>query len=80
MDDPAASLDQALALLGEVGRSLPAHEAVTELDDATLQVFWREWPRVSGWAGALWRLLDADMALAAESPGDADLDEIGGSG
>jgi hypothetical protein len=80
MDDPAASLDQALALLGQLGREVPAHDAVTELDDATLQVFWREWPRVSGWAGTLWRLLDADLALAAKSPADPDLDEIGGSG
>lgn len=80
MDDPAAQLIEALDLLAEVGDALPAHDAVQDLDDATLQLFWREWPRASAWAGTLWRLLDADLGARAAPAGAPDLDEIGGSG
>lgn len=80
MDDAATRLTEALDLLAEVGDAVPAHEAVTALDDATLQLFWREWPRASAWAGTLWRLLEADLGAAAQPVGDPDLDEIGGSG
>lgn len=71
---------EALDLLAAVGDGLTAREAARELDDATLQVFWREWPRASQWAGELWRVLDADMARPARPAGDPELDEIGGSG
>jgi hypothetical protein len=46
----------------------------------TLQVFWRDWPRVGAWAGALWRQLDADLAVPSSSMNDADIDEVGGEG
>ena len=71
---------EALDLLGQVGDEVPARDAAVHLDDATLQVFWREWPRTSQWAGELWRLLDADLAPAARPVGDPETDEIGGSG
>lgn len=78
MEDATARLMEALDLLAEVADDVPAHVAVSAFDDATLQMFWREWPRTSAWAGMLWRLLDADLAAAA-SPAD-EFDEIGGSG
>lgn len=78
MEDAAARLMEALDLLAEVADDVPAHVAVSAFDDATLQLFWREWPRTSAWAGTLWRLLDADLAEAA-SPA-SEFDEIGGSG
>lgn len=80
MEDAAERLVEALDLLSQVGDDLTAREAAAELDDATLQVFWREWPRASQWAGELWRVLDADLARAARPVGDPELDEIGGSG
>lgn len=53
--------------------------AYEELDETTLQVFWREWPEVSAWAGALWRKVNADLADVA-SPESAERADIGGGG
>lgn len=80
MEDPAARLVEALDLLAQVGDDVTARDAAATFDDATLQVFWREWPRASQWAGELWRLLESDLAGGALPVGDPDLDEIGGSG
>ena len=80
MEDPATRLVAALDQLASVADELTAEEALEELDDVALEVFWRDWPRASAWAGALWRLLDADLAASARPVGDPDLDEIGGSG
>ena len=80
MDDPADQLLEALDLLAEVADTITADDAALELDDATLQTFWREWPRTSAWAGALWRRLNAGLAEPAGVADDPDVDEIGGSG
>ena len=80
VEDPAARLIEALDVLGAVADDVTADQAYEEVDAATLQVFWREWPAVSSWAGALWRRLNADLAQPARPPRDADLDEIGESG
>ncbi len=80
MADPATDLLTARDLLGSVADELTSDQAAEELDDATLQLFWREWPRTSGWAGALWRTLNADLARRSRPAGDPELDEIGGSG
>jgi hypothetical protein len=80
VDDPGERLVQALDLLAQVGDAITARQAARDLDDATLQVFWREWPQASQWAGELWRVLDADLARAARPVEDPELDEIGGSG
>lgn len=69
---------EALSGLDDVSGELTAEEALAELDDATLQVFWRDWPNISAWAGALWRRLNDDLARPA-SPPTSDLDEVGGS-
>jgi len=69
----------ALTALDEVSGELTADEALAELDDATLQVFWRDWPNITAWAGALWRRLNDDLAQPARPRTDADLDEVGGS-
>ena len=80
MDDPATQFTEALQQLAEVADGFTPEEAVEELDEATLQEFWREWPRTSSWAGALWRRLNADLADASQPVGDPDHDEVGGSG
>lgn len=80
MDDPATDLLSALDLLAGVADELTADRAAEVFDDATLQVFWREWPRSGAWAGALWRTLNDDLARRSRPAGDPELDEIGGSG
>ena len=79
-DDAAERLLQALSQLDGIADELTPEEAVRLIDEASLQVFWRDWPNVSSWAGALWRQLNADLAEPARPPNDAELDEVGGSG
>ena len=55
-------------------------QRLRKLDEATLQVFWRDWPNISSWAGALWRKLNDDLDQPARPTRDPDLDEVGGSG
>jgi hypothetical protein len=80
MDDLSDRLLAALSALETVTGEVTTDEAAAQFDDATLQVFWRDWPRVGAWAGALWRRLDADLAVPSSSMVDADLDEVGGEG
>jgi hypothetical protein len=79
-DELAGRLIEALSELDEVAGAMTAEEAVAELDEPTLQVFWRDWPNISAWAGALWRKLNEDLAQPARPPQDPDLDEVGESG
>jgi hypothetical protein len=73
MADAAQQLLEAMEALDDVADNLTAHEAMEELDEATLQVFWRDWPRIQSWAGSLWRQLDEELAeLAAPSTVDGD--------
>jgi hypothetical protein len=70
----------ALEYLDDVGSKITPDQASASFDDASLQVFWRDWPRISGWAGALWRNLNTDLAAPSTEARDADLDEVGGEG
>ena len=79
-DEIGERLVQALTQLEEVADAVTPDDAVHSLDDASLQVFWRDWPNVSSWAGSLWRKLNDDLAQPARPPTDPDLDEVGGSG
>ena len=73
MADAAQQLLEAMEAFDEVADNLTVHEALEELDEATLQLFWRDWPRIQSWAGSLWRELDGELAeLAAPSVVDAD--------
>ena len=63
--------------LDEVADSLTTHQALEELDEATLQLFWRDWPRIQSWAGSLWRQLQDEMAERA-GPAGGDVDTGGG--
>lgn len=80
MADVADRLLDALAGLESVADEVTTDEAAARLDNATLQIFWRDWPRVAAWAGTLWRQLDADMAAPSSSVDDPDVDEVGGEG
>lgn len=68
-----------MAAFGEVADAITAENAAEALDDATLQLFWRDWPNLSSWAGALWRRLNDQLAEPATPPRDPELDEVGGS-
>ena len=77
MADVAQQLLEAMEALDDVAYSITADEAVEELDEATLQVFWRDWPRIQSWAGSLWRRLNDELAEMA-SPAGGDVDTGGG--
>ena len=38
--------------LEDIANSVPAKRALAEFDETTLQVFWKKWPYLSGWAGS----------------------------
>lgn len=80
MDDAGAQLLEALSTLEEIADSMTPEEATARLDTADLQMFWREWPRVSSWSGALWRSLNADLEAPASMQVDAEFDEVGEAG
>jgi hypothetical protein len=71
---------EAISQLDGVADEVPADEALRTFDDATLQVFWKDWPHISSWAGALWRKLSEDLAEPATPVQDHELDEVGGEG
>jgi hypothetical protein len=77
--DAGARLVSALEGLDEVAREMTPDEAADALAGADLQLFWREWPHASKWAGALWRKVNEDLAGPATQQQDAELDEVGGS-
>jgi hypothetical protein len=77
MADVAQQLLEAMEAFDEVADSLTAHEAVEQLDEATLQLFWRDWPRIQSWAGSLWRQLDGELAEMA-GPAGGEVDTGGG--
>ena len=77
MADPAQQLLEAMEALDEVADAVAAHEAAEEFDEATLQLFWRDWPRIQSWAGTLWRALDEELAELA-SPAGGEVDTGGG--
>ena len=77
MADAAQQLLEAMEAFDEVAGSVTAHEAVEQFDETTLQLFWRDWPRIQSWAGSLWRQLNAEMAEWA-SPAGGDVDTGGG--
>jgi hypothetical protein len=80
MDDESDRLLEALSALESVAGEVTTDEAAARFDEPVLQVFWRDWPRLGAWGGALWRRLDADLAVPSSSVSDLDIDEVGGEG
>lgn len=80
MSDPGADLIAALDTLEGVAGDLTADEAAEQIDAATLNVFWREWPALARWCGALWREVNADLDMPSSTPADDEVHELGGSG
>ena len=75
--DLSDRLLRAITDLDGVAEQASPAQAARLMEESALQVFWREWPSVSSWAGSLWRLLNEDIADPATSPRD-DFDEVGG--
>jgi hypothetical protein len=46
-------LVRALSDLEAVTREVTVDDALAGLDEATLEVFWRDWPSLRGWAETL---------------------------
>jgi hypothetical protein len=70
----------AISRLEEVADAVTPHDAHSQLDETSVQVFWRTWPGISSWAGSLWRLLNEELMDPGVSSNDPDADEVGGSG
>lgn len=80
MDDASDRLLDALSALEGVADEVTSDAAAAGFDAATLQMFWRDWPRVASWCGSLWRRLNDDLSTPASSVRDTDIDEVGGEG
>lgn len=77
MDDISDRLLHVFSELEDITYETTPEEARGSLEEPTLQLFWRQWPQVSSWAGSLWRLLNEDTVDAA-APASDELDEVGG--
>lgn len=76
--DVSDRLMTAITSLERVADELTPEEAADALDNAALQTFWREWPGVGAWAGALWRRLNEELEEPAREQKDPQRDEVGG--
>jgi hypothetical protein len=78
-----ANADRFLELIQELEDftdGLSPERAHVEFDETTLQLFWTQWPRVSSWAGSLWRMLSEELSGPSAPYTDPELDEVGESG
>lgn len=80
MDDASDRLLKVIEEFDRIAESATSDEAARTFDEATLQVFWQQWPHVSSWAGALWRMINVDLADAATPVEESEFHEVGGEG
>ena len=80
VDDISDRLLDAISRLEAVADAVGPQDAYRQLDETSMQVFWRRWPGISSWAGSLWRLLNEELMDPAASAHHPDADEVGGSG
>jgi hypothetical protein len=64
--------------LQDIAAAVTPEEAARAFDEASLELFWRDWPEVTSWTEALWRRVDEDRADPAREAADPELDEVGG--
>jgi hypothetical protein len=79
MEDTSDRILRVISEFEEVADGMSPEEAARALEEPALQLFWRQWPHISSWAGSLWRLLNEDIVDPATAPSD-DLDEVGEGG
>jgi hypothetical protein len=80
MDENASRFLGLIHGLDEITDTITAERAHIQFDETTLQVFWKQWPGVSAWAGSLWRMLSEELEVLAAPQPDAEFDEVGDSG
>jgi hypothetical protein len=80
VDDASDRLLKAIEEFEHVAGAATPDEAAGSVDEATLQVFWQNWPHISSWAGALWRRLNENLADAATPEEESEFHEVGGEG
>jgi hypothetical protein len=80
MDANADRFRELLNQLEDLADGISSEQAHAEFDETTLQLFWMRWPRVSSWAGSLWRMLSEEMSGPSAPYMDPELDEVGESG
>lgn len=78
--DLADRFTDAVAELDAVAAEITPQDAAATFDETTLQNFWRDWTRLSQWAGSLWRILSEDLEAPSRPVTDPELDEVGGAG
>jgi len=72
MDDVSERFLGALSALQGVADEVTSDEAAATPDEAAMQVFWRDWPRLGSWAGhcgdrSTWTWLDRPPRWAIRS-------------
>jgi hypothetical protein len=72
MADTTLHLLDAMEALNDVADRMTVEAALEDLDETTLQVFWRDWPHIASWAGSLWRRLNQELAEPASPVGEED--------
>ena len=78
MADTSQQLLEAMEAFDDVADIVTPHGPLDELDETSLQIFWRDWPRISSWAGSLWRRLNQEFVEAAGPSGSGEFDTGGG--
>jgi hypothetical protein len=79
-DDVGERLLGVLNEFGAITRQLPAEDAADALDNAILEVFWRDWPPLRSWTESLWQRTHQDLDTPATPVSDPEIDEVGGEG
>jgi class 3 adenylate cyclase len=79
-DVPSHWLMSALSCLDSLADEVTPNEVLQTIDEATLEVFWRDWPQINAWAASPRQRLNEDRAAPATPPQDPNLDEVGESG
>jgi hypothetical protein len=70
----------AVFVLDHTAEKLTVEEAERSFTDVTKENFWRMWPNIREWAGALWTLIDEERGAMARPVEDEELDDVGGGG
>jgi hypothetical protein len=79
VEDISDRLLEAITRLQEVADAATPHDAHRQLDETSMQVFWRAWPGISSWAGSVWRLLDEEFMDPAVPSSGSEGHDVGGS-
>ncbi len=80
MDDASERLVRALDDWEGVADTASPDEALGTFDETSLQIFWRRWPQISSWGGAVWRRLNDELADAARPLDESESHDVGGEG